>query len=842
MPPGGCPEPSALDRLNEGVVSPKDESALVEHLRICQACCRRFGDIVSAWSVATKAQNGRRAPTDADRAILDRLAAYGPEDAVPPPVIEGLSDLVEVGRGGMGVVYRAKEARLGRTVAVKVLHRRSSKEGESLARAEREARLLTKIAHPNVVGILYVTDVDRAPAIVMEWIEGPSLETRAEEGPIPSREAVSIVAAVARGLVAVHAGGVIHRDIKPPNVLLARASDAGGFTPKLVDFGLAMPHGDTEDRVTRASMAVGTPSFMAPEQTGLDPALGPVGPAADVHALGGVLYWLLCGKKPHEGRTTAETLLRAVHGHTIPLRTHAPAIPADLATIVDTCLARLPERRYATAAALLDDLERHLDGRPIQARPAGHVERLVKWSRRRPAMAALAGSAVASTIALTGVVAHHVRSLHAANTAATASRDDAVGAQELARRSFERLTDESAERFLARGAVLDDADRDYLRRIRDEYLAWPLQPDAVTGLRFRADGLMRVARIFERLCWLPDAHDSARSALHCLDELDILTRPTPADETRRDEAEWTALSTLARTGRIDEATDAARQAIARLETRIVVDPSARCRLAAAWANLAKLESMTGHGAAALDLHRRANELFDRLIAEDPGDVRLVRLSLPVLYNAAIDPTPDDTAVRRAMLERLVDRCGDGLDRFVEGRDELGRGLLLGLTALAHLDLAAGEPAVALERVRRRAAAAQDLAAEMPASDHFTGEVVGAAIQASSCHLALGHPHDAEAVLAAAVAAAAESAAAAPAVAARARVLVEVLGTRGNFYAAIGRRDDAIADHVRMLDLLRTWTEDGGRETPADFAAAAAAGNARLAEIERQPSADGTAAR
>ena len=306
MPPGGCPEPSALDRLNEGVVSPKDESALVEHLRICQACCRRFGDIVSAWSVATKAQNGRRAPTDADRAILDRLAAYGPEDAVPPPVIEGLSDLVEVGRGGMGVVYRAKEARLGRTVAVKVLHRRSSKEGESLARAEREARLLTKIAHPNVVGILYVTDVDRAPAIVMEWIEGPSLETRAEEGPIPSREAVSIVAAVARGLVAVHAGGVIHRDIKPPNVLLARASDAGGFTPKLVDFGLAMPHGDTEDRVTRASMAVGTPSFMAPEQTGLDPALGPVGPAADVHALGGVLYWLLCGKKPHEGRTTAE--------------------------------------------------------------------------------------------------------------------------------------------------------------------------------------------------------------------------------------------------------------------------------------------------------------------------------------------------------------------------------------------------------------------------------------------------------------------------------------------------------------------------------------------------------
>jgi tetratricopeptide (TPR) repeat protein len=763
--------------------------------------------------------------------IVGSLASLDPVPEAPV-AIPGLAELHEVGRGGMGVVYRARETRLGRTVAVKVLVGRVALTDEGRLRAEREATLLTRVVHPNIVQILYVTDVAGVPAIVMEWIDGPSLETLAAAGVMPVGEAVAIVADLARGVAALHAVGIVHRDIKPANVLLAPPAERGRPVPKLVDFGLARPGGDAGPSLTRECIAVGTPAFMAPEQTGLDPALGPVGPAADIHALGGILYWLLAGRAPYDADTASASLHRAATGDATPLGALLARLPADVHTIVAKCLERRPAARYSSAAALGEDLTRFLEHRPILARPAPVLERALKWARRRPAVATLLSVALVATLALSGGAVYHLRRLQAATVALESGRDQLIQAQALARKSFERLTDASAERFLARGAALDDADRDHLRRIRDEYQAWPLGPDPVAGLRYRAAGLVRLARIFERLGWMNDAVDTVRVALECHDDIDARGGTSPAADRERAEASRLGIATLARSGRIDEALAAAREALARWEDRASAAPEARRLLAVACDDLANVETSAGLHGESRDHRRRAVELADAMLAADPGDGDLLRLSLPILYNAAISPSTDDRAERRKFVEKLLARAGEGLERFPEGREEMGRGVLLALTMLAQFDLEQGRPEVALGLVRRRAEAARALAAEMPDVHHFRGEVVAAACQSFACHAVLGRPEDAAADLDEAVAMAAAAVAEEPAVAERTRVLLDVLFVRAGVGVAAGRTEAAIADLRRVLEAVTPWLgrPHGGQEPPAGFAAAAAKARADLASL------------
>jgi serine/threonine-protein kinase len=766
----------------------------------------------------------RRTPGPDTLAIVGQIAAQGPAPSppLPPPEIPGLTDLVEVGRGGMGVVYRARETRLDRVVAVKVLTAGAALTPDGRFRAEREAACLTRVVDPHIVQILYVTDVAGAPAIVMEWIDGPSLDEQGAEA-IPLADAVALVADVGRGVAALHARGIIHRDIKPANVLLAPAAAGGRPTPKLVDFGLARPGAEGGPAVTRDSVAVGTPSFMAPEQTGLDPALGQVGTAADIHALGGLLYWLISGRAPFDADSTAAALRRAADGDVPALRTLVPGVPADLATIVDKCLARRPEGRYASAAAVVDDLERFRDRRPILARPAGLLERLHKWTRRRPALAALGATSVVAALALAFGTLYHLRRIQVATAALVASHGLVIDAQGQARRSFERLTDAAAERFLVRGTALNAADRDHLRRIRDEYRQWPLQPDRATACRFKAAGLVRVAELFDRLHWLPDALETVRAARECLDDLDTHAAATADDDALRHRAIRLEIALLARTGQLDAAALAAREDVTRLVRRLADDDQAAGpHLAVAWADLGNVEAMAGRHGESLALHRRAVDLLDRLLASNPDDVALATLSLPVYYNAAISPALTDSSVRRARLQRLVTVAGDGIDRFPTGHEELGRGLLLGLQALTHLDLEACRPDDALAMVRRRSAAAKALLGEMPESEHFFGELVDAACQACACLLTLGRPEEAEADLAAAVALAKGAVAEQPAIATRTRALVNALTAQGALEAGTGRRAEAIATQRQILDLLAPWVDrqEPGREPPPDFLAAA----------------------
>jgi tRNA A-37 threonylcarbamoyl transferase component Bud32 len=298
--------------------------------------------------------------------------------AIPGYEVQG-----ELGRGGMGVVYKARQVRANRIVALKMILT-----GVHAAEAERrrflaEAEAVARVQHPNIVQIHEVGEHDGHPYFSLEFCPGGSLAAKLDGTPLPPPEAAGLVEVLARAVQAAHEAGVIHRDLKPANVLLA----ADG-TPKVTDFGLAKKLGDAAGQ-TASGAIVGTPSYMAPEQ-----AAGQskeVGAPADVYALGAVLYECPTGRPPFKAATPLDTMLQVVGEEPVPPRQLQPKTPVDLETI---CLKRLqkePRKRYAGATTLAEDLRRFQAGEPISARPVSALERAVKWARRRPTVAALYG-------------------------------------------------------------------------------------------------------------------------------------------------------------------------------------------------------------------------------------------------------------------------------------------------------------------------------------------------------------------------------------------------------------------------------------------------------------------
>lgn len=319
----------------------------------------------------------------ADTATLDAPTRIGPYE-----IIE------ELGRGGMGRVYAARQSGLGRIVALKVLSVGPDAPPELEMRFLREAQTVARLRHPHIIAI---HDSGRAAGHVyfsMDYIEGGDVARRLREHPFAVREAATLVAKVAAALAHAHAEGVLHRDIKPSNILL------DGDEPHLADFGLAAQL-ETRGDFTSASGVFGTPQYLAPEaMRGGGAALSA---SSDLYALGVVLYALLTGRTPFAGASPAE-LPALVHDTEPPsLRLLAPAVPPDLETICLKCLERDPTRRYASAAALAEDLRRFLAGEPILARPVSGVGRFFRWCRRRPALAAIwflvTALAIGSTVA-----------------------------------------------------------------------------------------------------------------------------------------------------------------------------------------------------------------------------------------------------------------------------------------------------------------------------------------------------------------------------------------------------------------------------------------------------------
>ena len=325
---------------------------------------------------------------------------FSPKPDVSLPGYEVLSEL---GRGGMGIVYKAQQTRPQRLVAVKMLLAGVHASPTGLSRFRAEAEAVARLSHPNIVQIFEVGEHGGLPFFSMEYVEGKTLTAWVNSTPQPADEAARIVATLARAIHAAHLKGVIHRDLKPANILLG---DDGA--PKITDFGLAKTLDEAGLSGTRSGEVMGTPSYMAPEQ-----AAGRnknVGPATDVYAVGAILYELLTGRPPFKAETTTDTLLQVLHQGPVPPSRLRVKTPRDLETICLKCLEKDINRRYASALDLADDLTRFLDGRPVVARPVSLSGRALKWARRRPSLAAtLAVCGLALAVSLV-TVAHHTAS------------------------------------------------------------------------------------------------------------------------------------------------------------------------------------------------------------------------------------------------------------------------------------------------------------------------------------------------------------------------------------------------------------------------------------------------
>jgi serine/threonine protein kinase/tetratricopeptide (TPR) repeat protein len=351
---------------------------------------------------------------DQDTEAVTGIAAADelpPPPSRPPPAVAGYDLLGEVGRGGMGVVYQARHRQLGRVVALKLLRSGALAGAEERERVLREARAVARLQHPHIVQVYDVGEYAGGPFLALELVPGANLTRRLAEGPLPPRVAAELVVQLADAVQYAHLQGVVHRDLKPANILLSLVpcplssvegrdnadvpqgtKDKGQRTiPKITDFGLARILAD-DSGTTASGAVIGTPSYMAPEQAAGAKA---VGPAADIYALGAILYECLTGRPPFRAATVGETLDQVRSADPVAPCRLQPAVPRDLNTVCLKCLEKDPAKRYLSAGELTADLRRFLASKPVLARPVGLWGRSWRWCSRNPRVAGLMAALVA---------------------------------------------------------------------------------------------------------------------------------------------------------------------------------------------------------------------------------------------------------------------------------------------------------------------------------------------------------------------------------------------------------------------------------------------------------------
>lgn len=410
---------------------------------------------------------------------LPWVMGRAPRPAEPPrPVQVGpYTVLGQLGQGGMGVVYQGYDERLRRPVAIKMIRGRPA--GEHLQkRIRREAEAVARLQHPNIVQIYEVGEHNGWPYLVLEFMADGSLAERARGEPQPPRLAAQLLLPLAGAIHHAHRHGIVHRDLKPANVLLRRrietppaqsetvkgTAKAGGlqltdFELKVSDFGLAKQLGDVS-ALSQSGEAIGTPSYMAPEQASGQNSQ--VGAPADVYALGALLYELLTGRPPFRCILALDTLNQVVSDPPVPPSTLVAMLPRDLETICLKCLEKAPARRYASAQALAEDLQRFLDGRPIAARPVGRVERGARWCRRHPTGAALVALLLAVAVAGPAAAYHQMQLRQEADANADLARQQQAKAAHYFTRARQAVHDTLTK--VANDPRLKQADFHDLRR------------------------------------------------------------------------------------------------------------------------------------------------------------------------------------------------------------------------------------------------------------------------------------------------------------------------------------------------------------------------------------------
>src|SRR5438876_2282537 len=368
-------------------VTDRPKTTMTNVGRVCGKCGSKiFADAPQGFCSLCLFKTGLGALPNEDDELLGLSAARMPTEFGDYELLK------EIGRGGQGVVYRARQKSLNRTVALKVIGVGPRATEAHLRRFRREAEAAASLEHPQIVPIYEIGERDGSCYFSMKFVEGGQLDDVLKREPISPRRAAELLVKIARTTHFAHERGILHRDIKPGNILLDRRGE-----PHLTDFGRARLI-ENQSTVTNSFDVLGTPSYMAPEQ-----AAGRVKEltaAADVYSLGAVFYQMLTGQPPFAGGTTYETIRLVMETEPRSPRLWNPKVDVDLATICVKCLEKEPQRRYTSALALAEDLERWLRHEPIRARRSGIFTRSRKWIRRNPSAAVL----VPSLAALAGVV------------------------------------------------------------------------------------------------------------------------------------------------------------------------------------------------------------------------------------------------------------------------------------------------------------------------------------------------------------------------------------------------------------------------------------------------------
>src|SRR5262245_4431739 len=392
-----CPDQEMLYRLLRDELAGPHAGVVEEHVGACPDCQRALQHLIGGMPGTV-------------------VAPDGPARRAEPPPVPGHEILGVLGEGGMGVVYKAVQTAVGRVVALKMI-RGGSGSANQRARFRAEAEAAAKLTHPGIARVYEFGECAGALYFTLEFCDGGSLANKLDGTPWHPAAAARLAEMLADAVAAAHKLGIVHRDLKPGNILLAspHGSDGGtvtdpsartfryaalraphGAVPKVADFGISKRL-DSPDGPTATGAVVGTPSYMSPEQASGESKR--VGPPADVYALGAVLYELLTGRPPFKAQGVLETLDLVRHQEPVAVRDLNPACPRDLETICLKCLQKAPEKRYAGAAELADDLRRFQEHRLIVARPVGRAEQFAKWVKRNKGLSAGLAAAVIVLVA-----------------------------------------------------------------------------------------------------------------------------------------------------------------------------------------------------------------------------------------------------------------------------------------------------------------------------------------------------------------------------------------------------------------------------------------------------------
>jgi len=659
----------------------------------------------------------------------------------PAPSLAGYEVLEELGRGGMGIVYKARQVALHRLVAVKMMRAGLEAGPDEVARFRTEAEAVARLQHPNIIQIHEVGEADGRPYLALEFVDGLGLNKYLAGTPQPPRAAAGLVEKLARAMCAAHQRGIVHRDLKPSNILLAGEGitppgvgvGAGplpalaDLVPKITDFGLAkLLPGEagamTANEQTQSGAVLGTPSYMAPEQ-----ARGrskEVGPAADVYALGAILYEMLTGRPPFKGESAWETLRQVINEEPVPPTRLQPGLPRDVETICLKCLQKEPRRRYESADALADDLGRFAAGRPIRARPVGAAGRLWRWGRREPVVAGLLAALLLGLIGgLTGLAllwrraeTNYAESRRQYDRAEESSRD--------ARRAVEEMLGEVAEERLKDIPEMEPVQRALLEKAAAFYEKFLEERGDDPALREEAArAYSRLGLINMRLNRIPESEAAYRKALAMHT---ALAEEAPGEPRYRRLMASDLLGGLAhlylsgnRFAEAQEVLQRARQILEPLAAEHTDAIEYQVALADCDNNLGSLWMSTGHLDQAEEAFGNSLRIRDRLARERPAVVQF-RNKLAASHNNLARVYQNSKRTDRAEAEfKEAVALWDGLLHDNPAASEYRRALglchnNLGWLYLAHL----GQPSKAEASFRQALRIREKLAQEHP---YFVGD-------------------------------------------------------------------------------------------------------------------------